>query len=511
METTRVDFVIFGSGFGGSIMAMVLRRLGFAAAMIERGKHPRFAIGESSTPFANLLLETLSERFNLPFLRDFSEWGRWQKIHPEIACGLKRGFTFYHHRAGERINFADRSTQLLVAASPNDHVADTHWYRPELDQFLAEKACELGVIFLDEAREIHFENRHPWELIVETPGKPQRITAKFAIDSSGASGVLSRELNLPDGGFPEMPETTGIYAHFRNVRRLEELEVELADSRLPYPPEAAAVHHVFADGWIWVLHFNNGITSAGAALKKESLFWRGMREKTPAEIWQELQNRYPTLAAQFAKAEVTTSFYSLPHIWFRRESVAGSDWALLPSAAGFVDPLLSTGFALNLLGILRLAEAFQASGAVLHDSQSARYHQETLGELDAAADLMSALFATMDRFEDFSRLTLLYFAALSFTETAWRLGKSSLASNFLLVNDPVFCELRTRLCKKARSGEQLSITDVYELAPWDIAGLRNPKRENWHPVEMQDLLENRAKLGASLNEINAFIEKLRRG
>jgi FADH2 O2-dependent halogenase len=504
METIRADFVIFGSGFGGSIMAMILRRLGFAVAMIERGKHPRFAIGESSTPFANLLLETLGQRFNLPFLRDLSEWGRWQKTHPAIACGLKRGFTFYHHRAGESIDFADRSRQLLVAASPNDNVADTHWHRPQFDQFLAEKARELGVTFLEEAREIQFKHRNPWDLIVQSASKLLRITAEFAIDASGANGVLASELKLIDAGFPEMPDTTAIYAHFRNVRRLEELEPSLADPRLPYPPEAAAVHHVFADGWIWLLHFNNGITSAGAALKKNSPLWHELRDKSPAEIWRELRNRFPTIEAQFAKAEVSTPFYLSPRISFRRNTAAGANWALLPSAAGFVDPLLSTGFALNLLGIVRLAELFQANGAVLHVDDIARYNHHTLCELDGTADLISALYAAMDRSEDFSRLSLLYFAALSFTETAWRLGKSSLASSFLLANDPAFSHLRVRLCKKARSGEPLSAPDLNELAPWDIAGLCNSKRENWHPVEMQDLLENRVKLRASADEINAL-------
>jgi FADH2 O2-dependent halogenase len=27
----------------------------------------------------------------------------------------------------------------------------------------------------------------------------------------------------------------------------------------------AALHHVFDGGWVWVLRFNNGITSAGVA------------------------------------------------------------------------------------------------------------------------------------------------------------------------------------------------------------------------------------------------------
>ena len=39
------DLAIVGSGFGGSILAMVARRLGYRVMLLERGRHPRFAIG----------------------------------------------------------------------------------------------------------------------------------------------------------------------------------------------------------------------------------------------------------------------------------------------------------------------------------------------------------------------------------------------------------------------------------------------------------------------------------
>src|SRR5688572_6372584 len=152
------EFVVLGSGFGGSIMSMVLRRLGHSVLLLESGKHPRFAIGESSTPFANLLLETLATEYDLPLLRELSEWGSWQQIHPQIACGLKRGFTFYQHKPGQPVDFADRDQQLLVAASPHDSVADTHWYRPEFDEFLVHEAQKIEVEFLDETKLVRCEH-----------------------------------------------------------------------------------------------------------------------------------------------------------------------------------------------------------------------------------------------------------------------------------------------------------------------------------------------------------------
>ena len=51
---------------------------------------------------------------------------------------------------------------------------------------------------------------------------------------------------------------------------------------------------------------------------------------------------------------------------------------MLPSAAGFVDPLLSTGFALNLMGIERLAQIIHRHGDSADlGQQLQRYAEET--------------------------------------------------------------------------------------------------------------------------------------
>src|SRR5437667_1219818 len=95
------DLAILGSGFGGSLLAMVGRRLGLSTLLLERGTHPRFAIGESTSPLANLLLEELAQRYDLPRLLPFATYGTWKRAHPEVTVGLKRGFSFYRHETGK--------------------------------------------------------------------------------------------------------------------------------------------------------------------------------------------------------------------------------------------------------------------------------------------------------------------------------------------------------------------------------------------------------------------------
>src|SRR5688572_24963999 len=410
------DIAIVGSGFGGALLAMIAKRLGRSVILIERGRHPRFAIGESSTPLANLLLEELAHRYDLPRLAALSKWGTWQRNHPHIACGLKRGFTFYHHAFGQAFKpRPDRANELLVGASPHNEIADTHWYRPDFDHFLVQEAQALGVEYFDGvALGVVKFDEGGGQLQGERAAQQFSVNAKFVVDATGPRGFLHHALNFPEIEFRHLPRTQSIYTHFIGVRRFQS---PAPPSRPPCPPDDAALHHVFDGGWIWVLRFNNGITSAGAAVTEEIA--NRFKFSDGAEAWQHLLHELPSVRAQFADAQPTRPFVYAPRLSFRSSVVIGPGWSLLPSAAGFVDPLLSTGFPLTLLGVNRLARIIEETwGTDQFEARLAAYEQQTTKELLAAERLVAALYATMHDFQVFGALSLLYFAAASFSETA---------------------------------------------------------------------------------------------
>jgi FADH2 O2-dependent halogenase len=84
----RVDVAVVGAGFGGALTALALRRRGYSVALVERGRHPRFAIGESSTPLANLLLEEIAATYDLPRVAPLSKWGTWRRADPALPGGV---------------------------------------------------------------------------------------------------------------------------------------------------------------------------------------------------------------------------------------------------------------------------------------------------------------------------------------------------------------------------------------------------------------------------------------
>ena len=508
------DVAVVGSGFAGSLFAMIARRLGHSVILLERGRHPRVVIGESSTPLSNLLLEDLAKRYDLPALRPLAKWGSWQAKYPDVACGLKRGFSFFHHDlGGAGSSETTAQNHFLVAASPHNAIADTHWYRADFDQLLVKQAQQLGVAYVDEVHLQRFADTGDHIELTGTRGREeQTVHARFVVDATGPRGCLHRLLGLRQRDFLHYPETKALYSHFSGVERAEEKCHAQKQDCPPYPIEDAAVHHVFDGGWVWLLHFNNGITSAGVAATEAMAHALRLTEAQPA--WARLLELIPSLASQFRNARPVFPFTHLPRLSFRSATIVGERWALLPSAAGFVDPLLSTGFPLTLLGLSRLAALLERHSELsCLQEELLRYAASTNDELDATSRLIAALYANMNNFPAFRAISLLYFAAASFSETARRLDKSHLAPGFLLHNDPRFGPASRNLLERAQAGiaEQdtgrFSAEVLRAIEPFDVAGLCSKRVTPWYPVDADDLMRSAWKVGATDDEIARMLEQ----
>jgi tetracycline 7-halogenase / FADH2 O2-dependent halogenase len=486
----QVDLVIVGSGFGGSVMAMIARRLGLSVVLLEQGRHPRMAIGESTTPLSNLLLERISASYDLPRLAPLAKWGSWQRTYPQVACGLKRGFSFFC-----------QDERLLVAASPRDDIADTHWYREDVDHFLVKEAQSLGVEYYDLVRieDLAFTNVCA-NLVGRAGDKPFRLSARLLIDATGPRGFLHRSLLLPESALPGMPLTESLYSHFSGVGR-----TDCSEDSVPYPVDDAAVHHVFDGGWVWVLRFNNGVTSAGVAATQAVAAELNLSEGEPA--WRRLLERLPMLRSHFENAVPCQPFRHMQMVGFRSAAIASKRWAMLPSAAGFVDPLLSTGFTLTLQGVERLAQILESDFDSSELSVRLQdYAELTDCELVSASRLIGALYATMDNFPAFTAVSLLYFAAVSFSEAALRLGKPHLATGFLLPSASSLLE-RAHTLRGALETQAFTKDVLRVIEPFNLGRFGDPALHNQYPVCAEDLLEAGFKLGAGRTEIVAMLEK----
>jgi FADH2 O2-dependent halogenase len=113
----------------------------------------------------------------------------------------------------------------------------------------------------------------------------------------------------------------------------------------------------------------------------------------------------------------------------------------------------------------------------------------------------------------FVSLSLLYFAAASFSETVRRLGKPHLAQSFLLHDHPLFGAALVRLCARAQrvrtklESDELSRDILQAIEPFNVAGLGNPQLRNWYPVDPKDLLNSAERVEASQEEIRQLLHR----
>ena len=507
---TDFDIAIVGSGFGGALLSQVARRLGLSVALLERGTHPRFAIGESTSPLMNLLIEELANRYDLPRLLPLTTWGAWKRTYPDVACGLKRGFTYFHHEADTPYQpDPERRNQLMVAASPHNELADTHWLRADVDHFLVREAVALGIEYADRVCLTACDLTGTGATLTGTQnGQPLHLSARFVVDATGPRGFLSRALPLPESAFDGYPPTQTLYSHFVNVRRCKEMDAfqparnEQNGAQPPYPMDAAALHHVFDGGWMWVLRFDNGVTSAGVAAQDGLAEALGLSEGEPA--WPRFLQRFPTVAEQFAEAEAVQPFVYAPRMPYRCSTAAGEGWLLLPSAAGFVDPLFSTGMPLTLLGIQRLGRILEeAWGTEGLNDRLQKLGRITLEELDFTADFIGGCYAAMPTFPLFTAYSMFYFAAAGYSEMTRRLGEPRVR-RYLAADHrqfaPAMRSYGVWLKNHARSADPSDIAEITHricqaIDPLNVAGLCDPSKQNWYGVDLEDVIRDAAKLG----------------
>jgi FADH2 O2-dependent halogenase len=408
--------------------------------------------------------------------------------------GLKRGFSYFQHRAGEP--FApqpERGNELLVAASPDDERGDTHWLRSDFDHFLVQEVQAAGIPYLDKTQITRIDATAPWDLTGERAGRLVRIAADFIIDASGAGAVLARALGIPNELSAIRTNSRCIFGHFEGVRCWQEVYTQLGgDSHdHPFGCDAAALHHVFDGGWMYVLRFDNGVTSAGFSL--DPLRFPIDERVTAADEWSALLNRFPAIKTQFERAVALMPLRRTGRLQRRYALAAGPTWAMLPTAAGIIDALHSTGNAHTLTGIERLFSILSdTTPGDVRNQRLKEYERAVLAEIDLIDTLVHGCYETFSRFEMMTAFTMLYFAAATFSEHQRRSHSQPAGAGFLLSHDANFrailarahreaCRIAARPHADRDAAQRFADEIAAAIRPYNIAGLCDPAKRNLYP------------------------------
>ncbi len=305
------DVIIIGGGPGGSTAGTLLARGGKKVLILEREKFPRFHIGESLIPYGNDV---------------FRELGVWEKMESAgYIPKLGAEFVLGNGRAKIEVLFA---RYLLQQYGQTFQVE-----RAKFDQMLLENAQEAGCEVWQEAK-VTSATEEPGQMTLtcEHGGEQKTLTAKWVVDASGRDAFLGKQFRLEktDLGLAKKFAT---FAHFTGV------------VRNPAPAEGHITIVRLDFGWFWIIPLDAEKTSVGLVQTLEHFKKTGM---TPQECFEHVVATTTEPSRRLANATRVSDYHFAGDYTYRHLRNAGDRWVLVGDAAGFVDPIFSSGVMMSV-------------------------------------------------------------------------------------------------------------------------------------------------------------------
>lgn len=354
-----LDVVVVGAGPAGACAATLLAQAGLRVGVFERERFPRFHIGESLLPSCVPVLAAMGI--------DLDAGGYLRK----------QGAEFYDERTGEYAYFA--FADALPGLPHHAYQVD----RASFDDALAAAAreagasVEFGVTVLAHA----IDDRGVELQLVPTPeglgpdeghvrggisrGVPSRaaartVRARYLVDASGRRGLTSR-------GGREHDRVPGLgkaasFLHFDGLG--DAAWAELA-------PRGDVKVLRMPDGWIWAIPLADRRLSVGLVSRAGA--------PDDADVARELAGS-PMLTRLTAGAR-RSSLRAIADYSYVNRSPHGARFVAIGDAAGFLDPVFSSGVAIALSSAQRMAAhvvAAFADDAVLASPTLMESHRAAL-------------------------------------------------------------------------------------------------------------------------------------
>ncbi|MCQ8104209.1 tryptophan 7-halogenase [Methylomonas sp. SURF-2] len=302
------DVVVIGGGPAGSTAATLLAQHGRKTLLLERDKHPRFHIGESMLPFSEPVVQRLG-----------IDWS--------VGNQFKSGAVFIDERTDQRMYFplsVYRKTYQLE--------------RAPFDQLLFENAAKHGAETRQEEKVLEVDCRADGVNIVSDKGG---YRCRYLVDASGRAALLGKQHKGIDK--IENLGKFAVFTHYEDIQPGAEAD-ELFESGSIYVP-------VVDIGWIWIIPLSGRRLSVGLVVQKER------PKDCPVE---ELLQRYlaasPILNRLLAGARQSAPVRVEADFSYSNRQRYGLRYACCGDAAGFLDPVFSSGVFLAFTSAARIAD-----------------------------------------------------------------------------------------------------------------------------------------------------------
>lgn len=340
MNQQKFDVAILGSGLGGSVLAAILGRQGFRVLLLEKGTHPRFAIGEAMLPQSSMLLWMLGERFDVPEIQNLSSTERILQ-HVAKTCGCKKTIGFLYHEKGERQD-PEKGHLLVPPATPL--VSESHLFRQDVDLYMVNAAVRHGAVYRDktDVTDLAIDD-HGVVLRTDTG---ELFHARYLVDGSGHKSLLASKFGLRKADPELRTQSRTIFTHVVGLKRYDDTLRPEEKPGLSRQWHEGTIHHIFDGGWFWIIPFGNvdgsenPLASIGLNLDMRKFPPKGV---PPQQEFDEIVARYPSIAAHLEGAEAVRPWIGTGRLQYSSSDCAGPRYFLMAHAHGFVDALYSRG------------------------------------------------------------------------------------------------------------------------------------------------------------------------
>ncbi len=306
ISTPSYDVIIAGGGPAGSTAGITLAQQGKKVLILEREKFPRFHIGESLLPYGNDLLKKL---------------GIWEQLERDSHI-VKPGADFVpaDSQGLQRSDFGRFLGPEYATAFQVD--------RASFDQLLLDRAREVGCEVHEETRaEIVALTSEGVTVKAHDASGSREVTAGWLVDATGRDILLGRREALPRTDL-NMEKKIAVYAHFEDVRRNEG----------KWAGNITIVRR--KGGWFWIIPLRNGITSVGLVQMLSEFKASGLK---PEEFFLSAVESSAEMVFRMKSAAPLGEWHVTSDYTFRHRVMSGSRWILVGDAAGFIDPIFSSG------------------------------------------------------------------------------------------------------------------------------------------------------------------------
>jgi flavin-dependent dehydrogenase len=311
------DVIIIGGGPAGAAAGMTLARHGLRSVILEKSRHPRFHIGESLLPRNYTLLQEFGLEKKLADVPHVPKYGA------EFGMGGGTGTSLFHFDSG----FTQNQQTFNVE-------------RALFDKMLLDSARDDGAEVREDVAVKQILKLEDGDVRVALD-TGEELSAKWLFDASGQSTVVGRHLNLRRPPGERHLQKVAYFSHFEEVKRH------------PGRDEGHPLIVMCDEGWFWVIHINDRVTSIGLVMDAELARGTGV----PADrmlLWG--MQRCPLIRDRCQGATGPTTNQTIANFSYRCEPFAGPGYFLLGDAAAFVDPIFSTGVCLAMMEARRAAD-----------------------------------------------------------------------------------------------------------------------------------------------------------